>query len=42
MKIILMILGFVFISFWLAVIIGIGVSAGIKIAYKELSKDGGK
>lgn len=38
MKIILFILGFIFLSFWLAILIGAGVSSGIKNAYKELSE----
>jgi len=37
MRIILLILGFILFSFWLTVIIGIGVSAGIKTAFDKLS-----
>jgi len=34
MKIVLLILGFIFLSFWLTIIIEVGVSAGMKSFYK--------
>lgn len=34
MKILLFILGFIFLSFWLTIIIELGVAAGIKSFYK--------
>lgn len=37
MRIILLILSFILLSFWLTIIIGIGVSAGIKNAFDRFS-----
>ena len=42
MKIILFALGIILISFWLTFIVSVGVSVGIKTAYKDFSESGGK